>query len=145
MRKYTFVFATDRHEKIRTLSELKAHRHHDPKLGLWLNGKAIGEGTLLPLGNKRSVHTEWTSLDKEHRRKGHGIHLYFALITAAKKIGATRIYSSTNLNARSRRMWSEKLRKFYDIREFKGRRKCRRCGCTNRRALQYYIVLRKKS
>jgi N-acetylglutamate synthase-like GNAT family acetyltransferase len=135
-RKYSYIFANDRHQEIQKLSNLK--RDND-KFAFLLHGKPIGEATLLLL-EKLNVQTECVSLDKKYRKKGHGIWLYKRLIACARKIGAKRIYSSKNLNKHSRRMWSEKLPKLFDVKEQKTRIKCRRCG-HQKRILRYYIVL----
>lgn len=142
MRKYNYFFASDRHQTIRNLRDLRAAGRYNNKLGLFLNGKAIGDGSLLILrpGNGHCVQTEYVGLSKRYKKKGHGIHLYLALIHAAKKIGAERIYSSLHLNKHSRRMWSEKLPKLFDVKEQKTRSRCRRCG-HQKRVLRYYIIL----
>ena len=136
MRKYSYVFATDRHQPIKKLSQLS---RYDDKFAFLLNGKPIGEATLIQI-EKHNVHTEWVSLDKGYRKKGHGVWLYRLLIACAKKLGAKRVYSSKCLNKNSRRMWSEKLPKLFDVKEEKTRSKCRRCG-HQKRVLRYYIVL----
>jgi len=100
-------------------------------MGFFLNGETIGHGTLdrVSIGKKRKwVHTEATEIYRKFRRKGHGIHLYIALVETARAIGATRIQSSRSLNRYSRRMWQEKLAKVYPVKMSKSNRPCRRCG-----------------
>ena len=108
-------------------------------LGLYLNGKLLGTGQLYIARGKESrncLHTDGTYLMPEHRRKGHGIHLYRCLIQVAKRLGATRIYSSRRLNKLSGRMWREKLKKYYNVRRQGGG--CRECG----RGGRFFIQLR---
>lgn len=145
MRKYSYIFADDRHKEIKSMADLRAaKRSWDKKFGFYLNGKPIGEASLVLLKTFRAaVHTEYVFLDKAYRRKGHGIWLYRMLIACAKNIGARKIYSSKRLNKYSRRMWEEKLPEFFEVKSLKLKTKCRRCGC--QRAVQrYYIVLDKK-
>ena len=146
MRKYTSIFASHRHTPIHTMKQFKGLRSREASLTLFCNNTMVGSGGLI-LQGPTTLHTEYVGLDKGFRRKGHGIHLYFALIDTAKKIGATRIYSSSNLNKFSRRMWAEKLRGYFEVKEFRSRKRCRRCGCrcngNKKRPTQYYIDLRK--
>src|SRR5258708_9899278 len=141
--KYSYIFADSRHKKIRTMQDLKAGGYHECKFGFYLNGKPIGEGALCIFESK-NVHTEWVHIDKKYRKKGHGIHLYRLLISCARKIGAERVYSSRNLNKLSRRMWSEKLPKLFNVRESKHSNRCRRCHVRSA-AKRYYIILHKNS
>jgi hypothetical protein len=81
-------------------------------LGLYRGGVLLGTAELGRMFNqhgRRNVHTDQVSLRKDHRRQGHGIPLYLALIRTAHKIGADGIYSSWNLNKFSKRMWDKKL------------------------------------
>lgn len=137
-KKYTSVFAQENHLSIGSVSEIKKG-YSSSSLFLFLNGKTeIGSGYLYRFGNN-SVNTDGVALRRGYRKKGHGIHLYFALIEAAKKIGATRIYSSTRLNKFSRRMWNVKLRKFFTVRELQVcKNACVHCKKKNR----YWIDLR---
>ena len=143
MRKYTSLFANEYHEKVRSLSELK--RWSGPTLALFCNGRAIGIGDLRPKDKaKKHVHTEAVALKDEFRRKGHGVHLYFALIRAAKQLGATRIYSSKTLNKFSGRMWQEKLGQFFEVKHSGPRCKCKCRNCRYKRGW-HYIDLTKVS
>ena len=144
--RYKYIFAGRAHEPITKLNELRGWRS---VLGLFafLGNKwtPIGDAELHRLsGYGGYVHTDATVLEDKFRNKGHGIHLYLALIHAAKKIGANRIYSSRILNQNSGPMWCTKLREFYEVRGPKAKKKCS-CGC--RRCLRqwgrYYIDLTK--
>lgn len=147
MRKYKSVLATEGHNPIKSMSQFGSWDRFS--MGFFLNDKVVGGGDLLrvryvPAKKKTCLQTESTFLNKKFRRKGHGIHLYHALIKHARKVGAERIYSSRTLNRYSRRMWSEKLKNFYDVCEVKSNRKCHDCGCKCRRVIGYYIVLKGK-
>lgn len=137
--KYTYVFATLRHQPVRTLTALKKTGRWNAKLGFYCNGQVIGEAHLLPLKNG-DVHTEGVGLDDGFRNKGHGLPLYQTLIRLAKRLGARRIYSSHRLNRKSRRMWSEKLAAIYHVEAAKTNRRCRRCGCKCAK-IRYFIRL----
>lgn len=140
---YTCIYATDRHLPITDIKQIK--RYDYSKLVLFLDGTAIGEGNLERVGrkNSRHVHTDGVSLDNKYRRKGHGIALYYWLIETARGIGATRIYSSTNLNNFSRNMWKNKLKKFgYKVKEKARYYKCDSCGNKHRCIARYYIELK---
>jgi len=141
MPKYTSILANGYHEKIRSLKELKDAYHRT--MGFFLDGKAIGSGDLNPMPREKgSVHTEAVGLDKPFRKKGHGLPMYLHLIRTAKRIGAKRIYSSYRLNEHSRRMWSEKLAKLFDVKTHYAAKRCRRCGCNSRKPRRYSITLR---
>lgn len=142
-RRYSSIFADTRHKNIETMRDLRTTGYACTELGFYLNGKSIGCGDLRPC-DKDCVYTEGVRLDKGHRRKGHGIHLYHALIRTAKKLGARRIYSSFRLNQFSRRMWAEKLPELYKVEQSKHRRKCHRCGFRNLRS-RYWIELNPQS
>lgn len=144
--KYSSILATGRHEPITKLSQFRKYSEYE--MGFFLNGKTIGHARLERVSyvsSKRTtcLQTESMSLDKKYRRKGHGIHLYLAIISHARRVGAVRIYSSRNLNKHSRRMWSTKLKKFFDVREVVLRKPCHECGSKERRVVGYYIQLRK--
>lgn len=107
---YSYIFAhSETHQPPKSLKDLKKNPWNY-NLILLFNGIPVGKGEL-DVKNyvKKWVHTDCVRLYDGFRRKGHGIHLYKALITAARKIGATRLYSSQNLNKFSRRMWSKKI------------------------------------
>ena len=144
--RYKYIFADRSHEPITKLSEVHEWRS---TLGLFafLRNKwiPVGRAELCRLsGCGGYVHTDATELDDKFRNKGHGIHLYLALIHAAKKIGANRIYSSRSLNQNSGPMWCIKLREFYKVRGPKAKKKCS-CGCRRcmRQWGRYYIDLTK--
>jgi len=143
--RYTYIFATNQHQLITKFSELKGWGSNC--LGFFLNGKAIGHGELQRISGKyKYVHTDAMGLNDDMRRKGHGIHLYFAMIRTAKKLGADRIYSSRNLNKYSGNMWCNKLREFFEV---LGPKKKKSCSCKCRRCRyqwgRYYINLTKLS
>jgi hypothetical protein len=147
--RYSYCFAAREHWHITKLSQLKGWSQN--VLGLFIpDGKglqSIGGGELRLINLKRKyVHTDGVGLNNDMRRKGHGIHLYFALIRAAKNIGASRIYSSKSLNNFSGNMWCNKLREFFDVQGPKAKKscscKCRRC---RRQWGRYYIDLTKIS
>jgi GNAT superfamily N-acetyltransferase len=109
---YTWIFADERHDPIRDLRQLKRLGYCDANLGLFYNGVCVGQGSLLKVSwVKKHLHTDYVRLKEGFRRKGHGLHLYLALIECAKKLGAKRLYSSTNLNKHSSRVWRIKLEK----------------------------------
>lgn len=130
--KYTSVLATETHYPV---TKMKQFRPFDSfVMGFYLNRKTIGGGELKRARSvsghtKTCLQTESVSLNNKFRRKGHGIHLYHHLIAHAKACGAERIYSSRHLNNRSRRMWEEKLPKFYKVVPVLNRRPCSKCGC----------------
>jgi len=151
--KYDYVFATKEHWKIEKFEQLyKQGRWGDwCVLGFYLKDRkgwiSIGSGELRLKSRKwKDVHTEAVGLFDDARRKGHGIHLYFALIRAAKSIGARRIYSSQSLNKFSGNMWCNKLREFFNVVGPKARKLCScRCRRCQRQWGQYYIDLTKIS
>jgi GNAT superfamily N-acetyltransferase len=112
--KYEYVFATnDYHGQVTSLAQLRKEGTWNTYMGLFCNGKSIGYGSLARVNWSRGyIHTEAVRLRKEHRRKGHGIALYAALIHLAKSLGAKRLYSSTSLNKYSGRMWRVKLKRY---------------------------------
>ena len=150
--RYSYIFASREHQLITKIGSPKGWR--DNTLGLFIPSKnaghfAIGSGELRIAGGtlrRKYVHTDAMGLNDDMRNKGHGIHLYFAMIHAAKKIGAKRIYSSMALNNHSGNMWCNKLREFFNVRGPKKKRscncKCRRCS---RQWGRYYIDLTKLS
>lgn len=135
--KYSSVFATETHEPITDVNAFK-RRWTIFTMGFFLNGKAIGKGDLEKQG-KGVVHTDGVRLFKPFRKKGHGIKLYVHLIETARLIGAKRVYSSTNLNKFSRRMWKEKLLALYDVKTVLERKPCDTCGSMHKREKYYYI------
>jgi GNAT superfamily N-acetyltransferase len=146
--RYKYIFAGRQHQPITKLSEVKGWRS---VLGLFAKLKnrwvPIGDAEILRLsGSSVDVHTDAVGLDDDYRKQGHGIHLYFALIRAAKQIGARRIYSSRSLNRYSGNMWCNKLRKFFDVVGPKEQKTCK-CGCRacRRKWGRYYIDLTKLS
>jgi hypothetical protein len=144
MRKYSSTFATYEHKPIITLKDLGRYDNH---LGFFLNGKAIGHGDLnqVSIGKKRKIlSTSGTEIFKKYRRKGHGIHLYIALIETARLLGATQIRSDTSLNKLSRRMWEEKLSKIYPVKMARTKIPCRRCGHTPGWKYFYINLTRRK-
>jgi hypothetical protein len=144
--RYKYIFAGRAHQPITKISEL---RGWGDNLGFYayLKNKwtPIGDGQLCLIpGSRGHVHTDATGLEDEFRDKGHGIHLYFALIRAAKEIGAKRVYSGHSLNQHSGPMWCTKLREFFDVRGPKDKKSCS-CKCRNcrRKWGRYYIDLTK--
>lgn len=121
-------------------------------MGLFFQGVAIGDGLLERwqgpgrYSNRAKdtsiLQTESTGLRKGMRRKGHGIALYVCLIETARAIGATRIYSSKNLNRLSRRMWAQKLGRYYNVQV--KQRKCE-CGRIDKKKPVYFIDLQGKA
>lgn len=113
-RRYRWVFANgEDHSFICNFTDLcKADLSYNAWLGFYLNKKPIGSGRLVLVNQKKKwVHTESVGLYDGFLQKGHGLPLYLALIAAARKIGAKRIYSSRRLNMFSKRMWKTKLSK----------------------------------
>ena len=146
--RYNAIFAAREHGLIKNFNQLENWRN---TLGLFVRGRdnwtSIGSGELMVVSRRRRyVHTESIGLNDNMRRKGHGIHLYFAMIRAAKSIGAQRIYSSRSLNKYSGNMWCNKLREFFDVQGPREAKKCK-CGCRacRRRWGRYYIDLTKLS
>lgn len=139
---YTSIYMTHRHEPITDIKQIRKYSYDD--VVLYYKGKPIGEGELSLFNKKKKyLHTEGVSLDKEYRQKGHGVFLYHHLISNAIRIGATRLYSSITLNNFSRRMWSEKLPKYYKVESQRTTKPCRECGSIHKRVLRYYIDLGK--
>ncbi len=146
---YHYVFATKTHRRIERFSQVAKRWGGDSVLGFFMRD---GRGTSTELGSgeiclshrkKKYVHTDAVGLNDDMREKGHGIHLYFALIRAAKSIGAKRIYSARRLNKHSGNMWCNKLREVFNVIGPKQRIcKCRCRNCT-RQWGRYYIDLTK--
>ena len=143
MKKYMSIFADqDTHGGIKTWKDFIQVGAYRNSMGLFLNNKAIGAGSLeIENRSKKWVHTERMALGKSYRRKGHGVHLYEFMIAEAIKIGATRIYSSARLNKFSRRMWKEKLARIYEVKTVVHRRYCDRCRSRCKKVERYYISL----
>lgn len=137
---YKWIFASEEHAPVRNLKELRERGEYNCKLGLIKDGEGLGDGSLYRVNwAKKYLHTDSVGLRKKFRRKGHGIHLYIALIACARKLGAKRLYSSTMLNKFSRNMWSVKLKRAgYDVRTVGVCPKaCKHCG----EKARYYINL----
>ncbi len=133
---------TREHIPITSYRVIKQYSYND--VFLFYKGKFVGEGGFEVVSRKKGwLHTEGVSLQKEHRKKGHGIHIYHHLISTAIRIGCTRLYSSISLNKFSRRMWGEKLSKFYKVVPVKTKATCNSCGSKHPRILKYYIDLKK--
>jgi hypothetical protein len=146
MNKYTSILATEEHELVTSVDRFK--RWTSFQMGFFLNGVAIGHGHLegchiVPRRNKKWLQTDAVALHTQYRNKGHGIHLYCALIKTAIALGATRIYSSRHLNKFSKRMWSVKLKKYFDVRPVISKKPCKQCGTRNPHTIAYYIDLAK--
>jgi N-acetylglutamate synthase-like GNAT family acetyltransferase len=146
--RYQHIFATREHWRIENIRQLKTGWNDNivgfyaGRRGDWRN---IGSGELRLTDTKRKyVQTDSMGLHDDAREKGHGIHLYFAMIHSAKRIGAHRIYSSRHLNEHSGNMWCNKLREFFDVRGPKDKKPCN-CKCRNcrRKWGRYYIDLTK--
>jgi GNAT superfamily N-acetyltransferase len=141
--KYKSIFADAAHQPITSIRQFE-NKYDQYTLGFFRTGQVIGTGDLLRCEYRKDrgyLQTESVRLRKGFRRKGHGIHLYTHLIETARKIGATRIYSSTNLNKYSRRMWSVKLPRIYKVVTVFTNKPCDCCTRKTRRELGYYIVL----
>lgn len=142
-RVYSYIFAKeDTHEPITSIRQMRLKKFRwSHSFGFFCNGVAIGHADLSfreRLG-KDSLHTTYVGLDDKYRRKGHGIHLYKALIECAQKLGAKRIYSDSTLNKFSRRMWKIKLPKAgFEVKEIsKCKNACKHCQKNSR----FYIDL----
>lgn len=137
IRCYTSILADECHAPV-SLQYFQKSKWAFATMGFFCNGICIGSGEL-GAKSKISLHTDNTRLIKGFRNKGHGIELYMALIDHARRLGATRIYSSSNLNKHSRRMWRDKLSKLYDVKKVNDCKcKCKRCM----KEEQYYICLK---
>lgn len=141
MRKYTSIFATAEHKLITSIKDVKGRWSYHT-MGFFLNGEAIGHGSLNLISKRRKIfETSATEIFKKFRNKGHGIHLYIALIETARSIGAKQIQSDNTLNQFSRRMWQEKLAKIYPVKIRKTRRPCSHCDQDGLRRKYFYIEL----
>lgn len=140
--KYSYIYATtDEHAQITTLEQLKRVGTWQVYMGFFCNDIAIGHGRLVRVNwRKKHVHTTNMELGRKWRNKGHGIALYIAIITCAKKLGAKRLYSDNSLNKFSTRMWRLKLKRYgFDV-KVEGKecsRPCQHC----RKHARYYIDL----
>jgi GNAT superfamily N-acetyltransferase len=141
--KYKSVLATQTHFPVKKLAQFKK-KYFQPTMGFFLRGVDIGYGDLMLCEyrkNRTYLQTERVRIREPFRRKGHGIHLYHHLIETARKLGAKRIYSSTILNKHSRKMWSVKLTKVYDVKPVYTHKACVYCSVKSHQAIGYYIVL----
>ena len=137
---YTSNFMTREHKPILSFKEIKKYSYDD--MFLFYKGVHVGEGSLEIVSRKKAyLHTDGMRLEKKFRDKGHGIHLYHHLISTAVRIGCKRLYSSETLNKYSRRMWSEKLPKFYKVVPVMSRAACRDCGSKGPHTVKFYIDL----
>jgi GNAT superfamily N-acetyltransferase len=144
LRKYTSIFAGTEHQPITSMKQMN---RYDNVLGFYLNGQVIGTGRLERRRRRARggvVNTSSTEIFKKYRNKGHGIHLYIALIETARRLGAKQIRSDTALNKFSRRMWKEKLAKIYPVKVRNTRRECDYCETTGPHRVYFYINLRAK-
>lgn len=140
---YTSIYANNRHALITNIDQIKKYNYYE--MALFYKAVDIGCGELLIVSRKnKHLQTDGVSLDHEYRKKGHGIFLYHHLIDTAIRLGAVRLYSSKNLNEHSRRMWSEKLPKFYSVKTEYTRSECKGCGSHHKRVSRYYIDLKKE-
>lgn len=141
MRKYTSIFATPEHKLITSIKDMRGKWNYDT-MGFFLNGVTIGHGSLNLISKRHKIfETSSTEIFKKFRNKGHGIHLYIALIETARSIGATQIQSDNTLNKFSRRMWQEKLARIYTVKIRKTRRPCNSCDRDGLRRKYFYIDL----
>lgn len=139
---YTSILATDSHEPITSIQQLPKSRWSSYRMGLFYKGVNIGGGSLERVERKpKAVGTDGTGIDRKYRNQGHGLMLYISLINKAKEIGATRIYSSTSLNKFSRRMWREKLAKYYKVQPTYRCKECDWCNSKHRCVNRFYIDL----
>lgn len=152
MPRYTSIFATSEHQKIKSMHDLKmlkkARKYSEYyTMGLFLDNVCIGYGSLcLCKESPNSVETSSTKILDKFRKQGHGIQLYRRLIKTAKKLGASRIYSDASLNDLSEKMWSEKLPKYFQVFKIASGPPsmcncCKKVHCHERR---YYIDLEAK-
>ena len=142
--KYVAILADEDHLPITNFNQLRSWR---TDMGFFIRQpdgtlKKCGYGRL-EVENRREkwAHTESMGLRRGMRRKGHGIHLYLAIIRIAKEIGVTRLYSSKSLNRYSGRMWADKLSKFFTVIHMKSRHNCN-CRYCRKTWKQHYIDLR---
>jgi GNAT superfamily N-acetyltransferase len=139
---YTSNYMTRAHIPITNMKDATKYSYNN--MFLFYKGELVGEADLdLVSKRKMYLHTDGVSLEKEHRKQGHGIHLYHHLISTAIRIGCKRLYSSTILNKFSKRMWRDKLSKFYKVVTIFTNTPCPDCGCSGRRPKQFYIDLKK--
>lgn len=139
---YTSNFMTRQHQPITSINQFKRYNYED--VFLFYKGVHIGEGGFEVISKRKLyLHTEGVRLEKKFRKKGHGIHLYHHLISTAIRLGCKRLYSSTSLNKFSRRMWGEKLSKFYKVVPVTSRGCCNSCGSKEPRVVKFYIDLDK--
>lgn len=141
-RQYSSIIATEGHTPLSSISQFG--RYASYQMGLTLRNTEIGSGFLQRWrgANRRHkfyLQTESTGLNRGFRKKGHGIILYICLIESARALGARRIYSSKTLNRYSRRMWEEKLGRFYKVGTYQIR--CGECGCKRHKEPRFFIDL----
>lgn len=128
---YSYIFANEGHQSVASWEDfLKHSRWGSATLGLYYKNEYIGRGSLDRMSSpkRRMVHTSDVRLTKKARNKGHGIHLYFALIEVARSLGCEVIYSDWSLNRHSGRMWRQKLPQYYKVRRRGGCVKCAHGG-----------------
>ena len=145
--KYKSRLATAGHKPVTKMSQFGG-RWDGFEMGFYLRNEVIGGGELTRVRyhgvTSKDLQTESVALNKKFRKKGHGIHLYIHLIAQAQNCGARRIYSSRSLNKFSKRMWSEKLAKIFNVKEAATRKPCSECNSVSRRVIGYYIQLKGK-
>jgi hypothetical protein len=108
-RKYTFYF-TRYGRTVKSIRDIpKSDTWEGSTVHLYCNGVYIGLGSLYRHG-EFNISTSGVRLLRRFRKKGHGLPLYRAFIQCARKLGCKKIFSDTNLNKFSRRMWDVKLR-----------------------------------
>lgn len=134
---YTSIFADRHHQVITSISKLS---QWGTGLVLIYKGIPVGDGELVRVGNK-NLHTTSVSMFNKFRQKGHGIHLYHALIAQAMSLGAKRLYSDQTLNKFSSRMWSVKLPEAGYIVKKQIHSKVCQCGDKHTCTKRYYIEL----
>ena len=140
---YSSRYYDTHHIPIRTFEQAFNKKYQYNVMALFHKKEYVGEGSFELVSKRlKHIHTDGVALDRKKRKQGHGIHLYFHLIETARKLGAKRIYSSTNLNKNSRPMWDKKLPNFYNVKRIYQRGPCSGCGCScKKRVKKFYIDL----
>jgi hypothetical protein len=134
---YSYIFANEGHKEINTWEEFKTARWSYATMGFFYKNELIGHAQLdrVYSHKRRLAHTSDVRLLKKFRKKGHGIHLYLTLIEIARNMGVEILYSDWTLNKNSRRMWADRLPKYFKVHRRGG---CKMCANGGR----FYINLK---